>query len=164
MKRLTAHNFFKINCFALLCQKKYGHIAYCAFQGKSVRIDFLQNKCWKTAYHFQWLLTFSLASLLPSWKGCVKKRDCHLPISYVKQSLCALQGPIRSGYMKFLNYANKERAKWIQANYLYELIFTRNGKIVRKHRPYCWYFCLILKYLRWPYRAYIKTAKNGDFC
>ena len=21
-----------------------------------------------------------------------------------------------------------------------------------------------LKYLGWPYRAYIKTAKNGDFC
>ena len=21
-----------------------------------------------------------------------------------------------------------------------------------------------MKYLRWPYRAYIKKAKNGDFC
>ena len=25
-------------------------------------------------------------------------------------------------------------------------------------------FRLNIKYLRWPYRAYIKTAKNGDFC
>ena len=25
-------------------------------------------------------------------------------------------------------------------------------------------FCLNLKYLGWPYRAYIRTAKNGDFC
>ena len=29
---------------------------------------------------------------------------------------------------------------------------------------YCWYFCLNLKYLGWPYKEYIKTAKNGDFC
>ena len=28
----------------------------------------------------------------------------------------------------------------------------------------CWYFCLNLKYLGWPYRVYIKTAKNGGFC
>ena len=26
------------------------------------------------------------------------------------------------------------------------------------------YFRLNLKYLGWPYKAYIKTAKNGDFC
>ena len=25
-------------------------------------------------------------------------------------------------------------------------------------------FTLNLKYLGWPYRTYIKTAKNGDFC
>ena len=30
--------------------------------------------------------------------------------------------------------------------------------------PYCWYFRLNFKYLGWPYRAYIKTSKNGDFC
>ena len=42
-------------------------------------------------------------------------------------------------------------------------IVIRNGKIVWKHGPYCWYFCLNLKYLRWPYRAYIKTTQNGDF-
>ena len=40
----------------------------------------------------------------------------------------------------------------------------RNGKIVRKNRPYCRYFGLNLKYLGWPYREYIKIAKNGDFC
>ena len=28
---------------------------------------------------------------------------------------------------------------------------------------YYWYFCLSLKYLGWPYKAYIKTAKKGDF-
>ena len=45
-----------------------------------------------------------------------------------------------------------------------ESIVIRNGKIVWKHRPYCWCFCLNLNYLGWPYRAYIKTAKNGNFC
>ena len=44
------------------------------------------------------------------------------------------------------------------------IIVIRNGKIVWKHGPCCWYFCLNLKYLGWPYRAYIKTAKNGNFC
>ena len=39
----------------------------------------------------------------------------------------------------------------------------RNRKIVWKHRPYWWYFRLNLKYLGWPYRAYFKIAKNGDF-
>ena len=42
-------------------------------------------------------------------------------------------------------------------------IVVRNGKIVWKHRPYCWYLCLNLKCLRWPYRTYIKIAKNGNF-
>ena len=47
---------------------------------------------------------------------------------------------------------------------LFQNIVIRNAKIVWKHGAYCWYFCLNLKYLGWPYRAYIKTAKNGDFC
>ena len=42
-------------------------------------------------------------------------------------------------------------------------IVIRNGKIVWKHGSYYWYFRLNLKYLGWPYSAYIKTAKNGDF-
>ena len=33
-----------------------------------------------------------------------------------------------------------------------------------KTRPHCWYFCLSLKYLGLPYGAYIKTAKNSNFC
>ena len=44
----------------------------------------------------------------------------------------------------------------------YYAIVIRNGKIVWKQGPYCWYFRLNLKYLGWPYRAYIKRAKNGD--
>ena len=40
----------------------------------------------------------------------------------------------------------------------------RNGKIVWKHGPCCRYFRLNLKYLECPYRKYIKTAKNDDFC
>ena len=43
-------------------------------------------------------------------------------------------------------------------------IVIRNGKIVWKDGPYCWCFCLNLKYSGWQYRAYIKTAKNGHFC
>ena len=42
-------------------------------------------------------------------------------------------------------------------------IVIRNGKIVWKHGPYCWYFCLNLKYLGLS-KTYTKTAKNGDFC
>ena len=40
----------------------------------------------------------------------------------------------------------------------------RNGKIVWKHGPHCWHFRLDLKYLGWPYREYIKSAKNDGFC
>ena len=47
---------------------------------------------------------------------------------------------------------------------LYINIVIRNGKIVWKDGPYCWYFSLNLKYLGWLYSAYIKAAKNGNFC
>ena len=47
---------------------------------------------------------------------------------------------------------------------MYYNIVVRNGKIVWKHGPYLRYFCLELKYLGWPYRECIKTAKNDDFC
>ena len=40
-------------------------------------------------------------------------------------------------------------------------IVIRKGKIVWKHRPYCWYFSLNLKYLGRPYWEHLKTAKNG---
>ena len=43
------------------------------------------------------------------------------------------------------------------------IIVIRNGKIVWKHGLHCWYFHLNLKYLGWPYREYIKTAKNVCF-
>ena len=56
----------------------------------------------------------------------------------------------------------------LRQNYLHtitlQIIVIRNGRIVWKHGPYCWYFRLNLKYLGWLYRAYIKTAKNGGFC
>ena len=45
----------------------------------------------------------------------------------------------------------------------YWIIVIRNQKIVWKHRPYCWYFCLNLKYLGCPCREYTKTSKNGGF-
>ena len=44
------------------------------------------------------------------------------------------------------------------------IIVIRNGKIVWKQGPYCWYFHLNLKHLGWPYREYIKTVKYGGFC
>ena len=43
-------------------------------------------------------------------------------------------------------------------------IVIRNGKIIWKHGPYCWYFFLNLKYLGWPYGEYIKTSKNSGLC
>ena len=42
-------------------------------------------------------------------------------------------------------------------------IVIRNEKLVSKHEPYCWQFCLNLKYLGWQYRKYIKTAKMVVF-
>ena len=65
-------------------------------------------------------------------------------------------------HRKFTEDAN--RNKWSGAiakvrilveidTFKYLNIIIRNGKIVWKHRPYCWYFCLNLKYLEWPYRA-----------
>ena len=42
-------------------------------------------------------------------------------------------------------------------------IVIRNGRVVWKHGQYCWYFCSNVKYLGWPYRLYIKIAKNGNF-
>ena len=36
--------------------------------------------------------------------------------------------------------------------------------MVWKHRLYCWYILLNLKYLELAYTEYIKTAKNGSFC
>ena len=45
-----------------------------------------------------------------------------------------------------------------------ELPVIRNGKKVWKHGPCYCYFRLNLKYLGWPYREYIKTAKNCGFC
>ena len=44
------------------------------------------------------------------------------------------------------------------------IIVIRHGKIVWKHGPHCWCFRLNLKYPGLLCRAYIKTAKNGDFC
>ena len=52
--------------------------------------------------------------------------------------------------------------KYFFTEHLY--IAIRNGKIAWKHGPYYWYFCLKMKYLEWPHREYIKTAKNGGFC
>ena len=49
-------------------------------------------------------------------------------------------------------------------NFTSVTIVIKNRKIVRKHEPYSWYFRFSLKYLGWPYRAYIKTAKNDNFC
>ena len=47
---------------------------------------------------------------------------------------------------------------------LHLIIVIRSRMIVWKHRPYYWYFCLNINNLRWSYRGYIKTAKNGNFC
>ena len=53
---------------------------------------------------------------------------------------------------------------WLRNLFVSLFIVIRNGKIVWKHGPYCWYYRLNLKYPGWPYRAYIKTAKNGGSC
>ena len=42
-------------------------------------------------------------------------------------------------------------------------IVIRNGKLDLKHGQYYRQFCLNLKFLRWPYREYIKTVKNACF-
>ena len=65
------------------------------------------------------------------------------------------------------NLSHKTNMKAIFSEHLWiseKTIVIRNGKIVWKHGPYCCYFPLNLKYPGWPYRAYIKTAKNGNCC
>ena len=47
--------------------------------------------------------------------------------------------------------------------FLQYIIVTRSGKVVFKQGPHCWFFRLNLKFLLWPYRRYIKIAKNGCF-
>ena len=64
---------------------------------------------------------------------------------------------------------NLTKTKWTlfhsqKKRHLIANIVIRNRKIVWKHGRYCWYFRLNLKCPGWPYRAYIKTAKNGHFC
>ena len=70
--------------------------------------------------------------------------------------------------MKVIILLNKKLIPWIKISFVWKLFHwikvIRNGKIVWKHRTYYWYFHMNLKYLGWQYRAYIKTAKNGDFC
>ena len=56
----------------------------------------------------------------------------------------------------FVLYKNK-------CSYITFSIVIRNGRIVWKHGPHCWYFHLNLKYLGWPYRTYIKTVL-ATFC
>ena len=65
-------------------------------------------------------------------------------------------------YFIFWNYhIQSSWASLVASNFN---IVIRNGKIVWKHGPYCWYFRLNLRYLRCSYTAYIKTAKKGDLC
>ena len=52
--------------------------------------------------------------------------------------------------------------KVFPSDMVFWIIVIRNGKIVLKHGPYCWNFCLRSK-LEWLYREYIKIPKNGCF-
>ena len=64
--------------------------------------------------------------------------------------------------MSILHLDKTDRQKkWVLE--LSETIVIRNGKIVWKHGSYCLYFCLKLKFLGWPYRKYIKTAKMAAY-
>ena len=73
------------------------------------------------------------------------------------QNVFVVQCPVVGGRL-FLCSSIKRELHYIRFS-----IVIRNGKTVWKRGSYCWYFCLNLKYLGWSYRAYIKTAKNGDF-
>ena len=49
--------------------------------------------------------------------------------------------------------------------FAYDLsIVIRNGKIVWKHGTYSLFFRSNLEYPGWPYREYIRKAKNSGFC
>ena len=54
---------------------------------------------------------------------------------------------------------NPRKSNYYWTTPLFFTIIIRNRKIVGKHGSYCWYFCLNLKFLGWPYRKYIKTVK-----
>ena len=68
-----------------------------------------------------------------------------------------------NNYIEYESNGDKNRNLSLD-EYLNKIIVIRNGKMVWKHGLYCWYFHLNLRYLGWLHGAYIKTAKNGDFC
>ena len=78
-----------------------------------------------------------------------------------------LQFSCVAGYLKRSNDTPKVNIhKYINYNiieiYIYRLSTTiaiKNGNIVWKHGSHCWYSYLNLKFLRWPYREYIKIVK-----
>ena len=70
---------------------------------------------------------------------------------------------IRTRQAKGAKFQHTLGTQYTAANLSF-IIVIRNGKIVWKHGPYCRCFPLNLKYPGWPYRAYIKIAKNGNFC
>ena len=77
-------------------------------------------------------------------------------------------------YKLFLFYIVGGILYWILENFIshstnYTLIESLIiclgiNEIAWKRGPYCWNFRWNLKYLGWPYRAYIKTAKSSNFC
>ena len=68
------------------------------------------------------------------------------------------------GQISFATVSWNRKVKFTTVAIVATTIVIKKGKIVWKHGSYCWCFPLNLKYLGWPYRAYIKTGKNDDFC
>ena len=71
--------------------------------------------------------------------------------------------------LKWLCFEDVSTDFWLLGNFVINLelrgcIVIANQKIVWKSGGNCWYFRLNLKYLGWPNKAHIKTAKNGGFC
>ena len=65
----------------------------------------------------------------------------------------------------FLEILTKRSQTFYKPINVHSVVYAiRNGKIVWNQGPYCWYFRVDVKHLQWPYREYIKTAKNGGFC
>ena len=93
---------------------------------------------------------------------CFKKRI--KMISLAKKWNCPDKiTDIRTRQAKGAKFQHTLGIQYTAANLSF-IIVIRNGKIVWKHGPYCRCFPLNLKYPGWPYRAYIKIAKNGNFC
>ena len=102
---------------------------------------------------------------------CLTFNGKYLNFNFLREKVLCTLFRLDKTRLLWMLWAKDSFKKYLmENNRLHHWLFNRNsivmrsGKIVWGHGWYCWYFHLSLKYLGWPYRKYIKTAKNSCFC